>query len=195
MIGDASKFTTLTLKDQGNVTYGDNRKANVIGEDNILVNKDLSIKSILLVENLKHNLISISQLYNNSFKVTFCANKCSIEKIDNDQVHFEGYRHRNVYKINLDDFKSSSEVCLYSLNDNSWLWHRKLRHVSMDTISKLLRKDLVKGLPKLDFSKTRFAMHANKKSKLKLHSNLKMSFQLLGHSNYYIWIYLDPLKL
>ena len=151
MTGDASKFTTLILKDQGNVTYGDNRKANVIGEGNILVNKDLSIKNVLLVENLKHNLISISQLCDNGFKVTFCANKYSIEKIDNDQVHFEGYRRRNVYKINLDDFKSSNKVCLYSSNNNSWLWHRKLRHASMDTISKLLRKDLVKGLSKLDF--------------------------------------------
>ena len=76
---------------------------------------------MLLIKNLKHNLISISQLCDNGFKVTFCANKCSIEKIDNDQVYFEEYRHRNVYKINLDDFKSSNEVCLYSSNDNSWL--------------------------------------------------------------------------
>ena len=56
----------------------------MIGEGNILVNKDLSIKNVLLVEDLKHNLISISQLCDNEFKVTFCANKCSIEKIDND---------------------------------------------------------------------------------------------------------------
>ena len=59
MTGDASKFTTLILKDQGNITYGDNRKANVIGEGNILVNKDLSIKNVLLVENLKYNFETI----------------------------------------------------------------------------------------------------------------------------------------
>ena len=51
MTGDASKFTTLILKDKGNVTYRDNQKTNVIGEENILVNKDLSIKNVLLVEN------------------------------------------------------------------------------------------------------------------------------------------------
>ena len=89
MTGDASKFTTLILKDQGNVTYGDNQKTNVIGESNILVNKDLSIKNILLVEELKHNFTSISQLCDNGFKVTFCANECSIEKIDNNQIKFE----------------------------------------------------------------------------------------------------------
>ena len=81
MTGDASKFTSLILKDQESVTYRDNRKANVIGEDNIIVNKDLSIKNVLLVEDLKHNLISISQLCDNGFKVIFCTNKCSIEKL------------------------------------------------------------------------------------------------------------------
>ena len=121
MIGDASKLTTLTLKDQGNVTDGDNQKENVISEGNILVNKDLSIKNVLLVEELKYNLISISQLCDNGFKVTFCANKYSIEKIDNDQIKFAGYSHRNVYKINLDNFKSSNEICLYSSNNDSWM--------------------------------------------------------------------------
>ena len=80
MTGDASKLITLILKDQGSVTYGDNRKANVIGKGNIIVNKDLSINNVLLVEDLKYNLISISQLCDNGFKVTFCVNKCSIEK-------------------------------------------------------------------------------------------------------------------
>ena len=161
MTGDASKFTTLTLKNQGNVIYENNWKVNVISECNILVNKDLSIKNVLFVENLKHNLISISQLCDNGFKVTFCANKCFIEKIDNDQVHLEWYRHRNVYKINLDDFKSLNKVCLYSSNDDSWLWYRRLKYASMDTISKLLRKNLVKGLLKLDFSKDKI-FHASK---------------------------------
>src|SRR5262249_2064672 len=109
--------------------------------------------NVLLVDNLKHNLLSISQLCDNGFKVTFCANKCPIERINNYQVCFEGYRHRNIYKINLDDFKNSSETCLYSQNDESWIWHRKLGHASMDIISKLVKGNIVKGLPNLDFQK------------------------------------------
>ena len=36
-------------------------------------------------------------------------------------------------------------------NEISWLWHRRLGHASMHTLSKLVSKDLVNGLPKLIF--------------------------------------------
>ena len=80
MTGDTSKFTSLTLRDQGNVTFGDNRKASVLGEGNILVNKEFLIKNILLVDNLKHNLLSISQLCDNGFKVTFVPTNALLKK-------------------------------------------------------------------------------------------------------------------
>ena len=34
-----------------------------------------------------------------------------------------------------------------------WLWHRRLGHAGMDQISKLIRKNLVRGLPKIKFDK------------------------------------------
>ncbi|KAK2995198.1 hypothetical protein RJ640_000503 [Escallonia rubra] len=34
-------------------------------------------------------------------------------------------------------------------HNDIWLWHRRLGHVHMDLIKKLLSKDLVRGLPKL----------------------------------------------
>lgn len=48
----ASASATLTLKD---VTFGDNRIVIVFDEGNIVINKDLTIKNVLLVDNLKHN--------------------------------------------------------------------------------------------------------------------------------------------
>ena len=36
-------------------------------------------------------------------------------------------------------------------NKISWLWHRRLGHASMDLMSKLIRKDLVRGLSKVKF--------------------------------------------
>ena len=38
------------------------------------------------------------------------------------------------------------------MND-SWLWHRRLGHASMKTLSKFAKNDLVVGLPKLSFDK------------------------------------------
>ena len=41
------------------------------------------------------------------------------------------------------------------VNESSWLWHRRLSHASMDLISKLIKKDLVKGLCKMNCEKNK----------------------------------------
>ena len=56
--------------------------------------------------------------------------------------------------------------------ETSWLWHRRLGHASMSVISKLVRKDLVVGLPKLSFEMTKCVMHVLKENIEELHSNL-----------------------
>ena len=47
----------------------------------------------------------------------------------------------------------NQDICLVSIDNSSWLWHRRLGHASMHLISKLSKKDLVRGLPKLKFEK------------------------------------------
>ena len=70
MIGDKSKFAFLTRKNEWYVTFGDNAKGKIITQDNI-DNDDTSflIENVLLVDDLKHNLLSISQLCDKGFKV------------------------------------------------------------------------------------------------------------------------------
>lgn len=74
------------------------------------------ITNILLVQNLKHNLLSISQLCDKGFKISFEKDKCSIYEVKNELI-FEGIRNRNIYildkKVNND-----SDMCLVaSIND------------------------------------------------------------------------------
>ena len=57
--------------------------------------------------------------------------------------------------MNLNEIAMKSGQCLVAKNANikeiSWLWHQRLGHASMHTLYKLHNKDLVKGLPKLNF--------------------------------------------
>ena len=55
----------------------------------------------------------------------------------------------------LEEFFKIDNKSFASLNDNSWLWHRRLGHAHMDLISKLSRKELVIGLPKIKYEKDR----------------------------------------
>jgi len=85
MAGDVSKFTTISPKKSGHVTYGDNNKGKIIGVGKIGKSSSTPIENVLLVEGLKHNLLSVSQLCDRGYKVSFDSEKCVIKhKHDKD---------------------------------------------------------------------------------------------------------------
>ena len=62
MTEDKSMFTSLSSKDDGYVTFGDNSKGKIIGIGNVGKEPSPIIENVLLVNGLKYNLLSISQL-------------------------------------------------------------------------------------------------------------------------------------
>ena len=71
MTNDFSKFSTFTKKDRRFITFGDNAKGKIISIGNVSNSSPLIIKNILLVANLKHNLLSTSQLCDKDYRVFF----------------------------------------------------------------------------------------------------------------------------
>ena len=63
MTGDESKFAFLTKKNGGYITFRDNTKGKIIGQDNISNGTSSLIESVLLVNGLKHNILSIRQRF------------------------------------------------------------------------------------------------------------------------------------
>jgi len=62
MTGDASKFINLKMRQKGFVTYGDNNEGRILGRGDVGSHDSIIIKDVLLVDGLKLNLLSISQL-------------------------------------------------------------------------------------------------------------------------------------
>lgn len=60
MTRDKYQFISLNAINEGLVTYGDNCKDKIIGHDDIKITPTTSIKNILPVDRLLHNLSSIS---------------------------------------------------------------------------------------------------------------------------------------
>src|ERR1044072_7918369 len=71
MTGERRLFQELELKAGGVVGFGGNQKGKIIGSGTIGYGKSSSIKNVLLVEGLMHNLLSISQLADNGYDVLF----------------------------------------------------------------------------------------------------------------------------
>ena len=118
MTGDPSHFSMLTSKEEGYVTFGDNNKGKIIGKGTIGNKFNFSIDDVLLVDGLKHNLLSISQLCDKGYIVRFESNMCIIEK-PNHNMTMIALKQNNVYTINLD--KLSNEMCFSAVNDDAWL--------------------------------------------------------------------------
>ena len=137
-------LTNITFLDGGTVSFGDNSKGYVIGKGDInnLGNIPL-VTNVLLVENLKHNLLNISQLCDKGFKISFEKDKCCIYEVNN-KLFFEGIHNCNIYildkKINND-----SDICLVASINDPWLWHRRFYHINFKYLNKLSKHEIVKG--------------------------------------------------
>jgi hypothetical protein len=101
-----------------------------------------TIKDVMLVDGLKHNLLSISEFCDNGFTITFNTQCCIIQHNDDKNVMFKCLRDDNVYVLDLDDVSSSGAKCLIAKNEDSWLWHRHRSHVHFDLLNKVVFKDL-----------------------------------------------------
>ena len=56
---------------------------------------------------------------------------------------------------------------MVNLNKDSWISHKRLAHSSIDLIGKLSQKDIVVGLPKLNYIKGRFCDECQKDKQVK----------------------------
>jgi len=116
LLGDASKFINLKMRQEGFVTYGDNNKGRILGRGDVGSCDSIIIKDVLLVEGLKHNLLSISQLCDKRYKVTFKLDLCLISNASTCQSLLIGKRVNNIYMLNICDITSNMN-CFLSMND------------------------------------------------------------------------------
>jgi hypothetical protein len=72
MNGDQIKFLKLTKKEKGKVTLGDNVSTKILGKGIVsLGNKRTKLENVLLVENIKPNLLCVSQKCDHGHILTF----------------------------------------------------------------------------------------------------------------------------
>ena len=130
--------------------FGGNQSGKIIGTGTIS-NASISINNVWMVDGLKHNLLSISQFCDNGYDVLFDKTSCTVVNKDDNSTIFKGKRMDNVYKINFSELVDQKVVCLLSVNDMKWVWHKRLGNANWRLISKLSKSQLVKGLPDIDY--------------------------------------------
>lgn len=106
------------------------------------------------MEGLKHNLLSIIQIYDRGYHVDFGKDHCSVISKATNKVVLTGYRHYNIYEANLEVNSDGPVTCMKSkaTHEYSWIWHKKLSHLNFNNINELVKKDLIRGLPIVHYS-------------------------------------------
>ena len=152
MTGEKSLLTNVVEKAGPVVTFGDDNKGFTTGYGNLKIG-NVIIENISLVEGLKHNLLSISQFCDRGFNVDFRKEMCLISNRKDEKLTLQGVRKGNLFVADLGSTCDGEVRCFYSKasSEDSWLWHKKLSHLNFKTMNSLVKRELVRGLPQMEF--------------------------------------------
>jgi hypothetical protein len=125
----------------------------VVLPQRIAISNDHNISNVLLVESLNFNLLSIAQLCDLGFKCIFGVDDVEIVSIDGSNLIFKGFRYENLYLVDFNTSEAQLSTCLLTKSSMGWLWHRRLGHVGMKQLNKLVKHDMVRGLKDVIFEK------------------------------------------
>nr|GFA64883.1 ribonuclease H-like domain-containing protein [Tanacetum cinerariifolium] len=160
MTGNMSYLSNFEELNGGYVAFGGNPKGGKItGKGKIKTGK-LDFDDVYFVKELKFNLFSNSQMCDKKNNVLFTDTECLVlssdfKLPDASQVLFRVPKENNMYNVNLRNIIPSGDLtCLFAKAtlDESNLWHRRLGHVNFTTINKLVKGNLVRGLPSKVFT-------------------------------------------
>jgi hypothetical protein len=156
MTGDTRMFNSINTNDSNgydSITFDDNGKGKVKGLGKIVISNDLSISNVLLVETLNFNLLSVAQLCDLGFKCIFRVDDIEIISVDGSNLIFKGFRYENLYLLDFNASDAQLSTCLFTKSSMGWLWHRRLDHVRMKQLNRLIKHELVKCLKDVVFEK------------------------------------------
>ena len=88
-----------------------------------------------------------------------------MSKKDDDQVIFKGFRYNNLYLVDFTSKDANLKTCLFTKTSLGWLWHRRLAHVGMSSLKKLMKNKLVRGLKDVKFEKDKLCSDVKPASK------------------------------
>jgi hypothetical protein len=147
MTGDKDRFVTLKKERDGSISFGNDNSTKIIGKGTVkLGSKDAMEENVLLVENMKHNLLSVSQMCDQGHTLLFDSKKCEIRKEGSGKLVVTTIRTpNNIYILN----EIGKERCCLGKENESWLWHKRMGHMNFDNLVKINRKEAVREMPEI----------------------------------------------
>ncbi|GKA08113.1 putative ribonuclease H-like domain-containing protein [Tanacetum coccineum] len=159
MTGNMSYLSDFKEFNGGYVTFGGGANGGRITGKGTIKTGNLDFEDVYFVKELKFNLFSVSQMCDRKNNVLFTDTKCLVLSTnfklpDKSQILLRVPRKNNMYSVDMKNIvPKESLTCLVAKAtlDESMLWHRRLGHINFKNINKLVKDNLVRGLPSKRF--------------------------------------------
>ncbi|CAA0810919.1 Unknown protein, partial [Striga hermonthica] len=143
MTGEPSYLMNIQPSSNGEVTIGDGVSNKVIGTGCLNLGGIPKPTDVLLVDKLKANLLSVSQLCDQGLSVSFACDKCYVKDSEGSCVLTGSRSTDNCYLVNV------NEKCLFSNVSEPEICHQRLGHIGYSHLVKLTNTGVVRGVPKI----------------------------------------------
>ena len=151
MTGNKDLLSNYQEKKGTKIRFGGGVKKPSVGTGEVNLGK-LKLTNVLHVAGLEYNLISQGQLADKGYYMISKAQTCSLIDEQTEEVVLNGERKGagSLYRA----LSSDVEICLVgqgNIAEQSWLWHKRLGHLNFKTMKSLIKHEMVKGIPSLNF--------------------------------------------
>jgi hypothetical protein len=157
MTGEKKMFASYdkNMDSQDTIIFGDGNQCKVKGLGKVAITTEHSISNVFLVESLRYNLLSVSQLCHMGYKCLFTNIDVSVFRRSDGSLAFKGVLDDKLYLVDFSKENADLDAWLIAKTNMGWLWHRRIAHVGMKNLHKLLKGDHVLGLTDVCFEKDR----------------------------------------
>nr|GEW69562.1 putative ribonuclease H-like domain-containing protein [Tanacetum cinerariifolium] len=192
MTGNKAQLADYQEFKSGSIAFGESN-GRITGKGKIKAGR-LDFEDVYYVEELKHNnLFSMSQMCDKKNKVLFSDTDYLVLSLDfklpdENQVLLKIPRQHNMYSFNLKNIDPSRDLAILfakAFINESNKWHRRLGHINFKNLNKLVKGNLVRGLPSKIFENDHTCVACQKRKqhkascKAKIVSSVNQPLQIL----------------
>ena len=127
----------------------------MIGLSKVVITLEHSITNVLHVDSLSYNLLSVSQLCEIGSNCLFTDKGVKVFRREDSSIVFTGHLKNKLYLVDFNKSKANLDTCLVVKSCMAWLWHRRLAHIGMRNLAKLLKDEHILRLTNVHFEKDR----------------------------------------
>nr|GEW19356.1 putative ribonuclease H-like domain-containing protein [Tanacetum cinerariifolium] len=166
--------------DGGFVSFRDGKGR--ISEKGKIKTRKLDFDDVYFCKELKYNVFRVSQMFDKKNNVLFTDTEylvlsSNFKPLDESQVLLRVPRKDNIYSVDLKGVVSTGGLtCLFAKAtlDESNLWHKRLGHINFKTMNKLVKGNLVRGLPSKIFQNDNSCVACQKRKQHKASYKAKL---------------------